>query len=376
MAPMTEDKMGRFVLLLLILLFSCSKVKVPKLDANRDTQDLAATPIKTAVDTVGKIDTVAGHFEEKFSATTAAGKVFDARRADFLNDKVRWGMITVEGSPSDTGMRWVGGYVFSNKPWNASWSDHKDLDGPTRNSAAISIAATSMTVTGLHYFNVHDGVRTTDAVDWVVEHNWGEYIRDDCIENDNLHSGRVYDSLFDGCYTGISTRPIKSDTSSEGANELVELDHVLLRLEAMPYPYSWETKKGVIDADGKPYKGYGIPYGHGYFFKITDADRNPHFSIKNCVFLAVHLTAPFKFDFPPERLIDVCQNNTIIWLGPGPYPGKLPTRKFPDGFKIVTGQEGRDLWRQKVVDWHSRHPDVGANRKPRSPGTLEFPKKF
>ena len=126
-------------------------------------------------------------------------------------------MITVEGSPNDTGMCWVGGYVYTNKPWDTSWDDHKDLDGSTRNSAAISSVSTNMTVTGLHYFNVHDGARTSDAFNWVVEHNWGEYVRDDCIENDHLLSGRVYDSLFDGCYTGISTRPSSSDTSSDGS---------------------------------------------------------------------------------------------------------------------------------------------------------------
>jgi hypothetical protein len=144
----------------------------------------------------------------------------------------------------------------------------------------------------------------------------------------------------------------------------------------MPYPYKWEKKKGVIDANGKPYRGFGIPYGHGYFFKLTDIDRNPHFSIKNSIFLAAQFTEASKFDFPPESLIDVCENNIIIWLGPGAYPGKLPTRKFPNGFKIVTGQEGRDLWQIKVDEWHTRNPGVGANRKPKSPGSLEFPKTF
>lgn len=327
-------------------------------------------------DTAGAIETVKGHFEEKFSPATAPGKAFDARQADFLNYQVKWGMITVAGSRSDTDMCWVGGYVTSNKPWDASWADHKDLDGPTRNSAAISNASTDMTVTGIHYFNVHDGVRTSDAINWVVEHTWGEYIRDDAIENDHLHSGRIYDCLFDGCYTGISTRPSSSDGSSDGAGELIKLDKVLMRLQAMPYPYKWETKSGVIDADGNPYDGTGTPFGHGAFFKLTDTDQNPHFSIKNSVFLAVHLTRASDFDFPPESLIDECQNNTIIWLGPGPYPGKLPSQKFPSSFKIVTGQEGRDLWRNKVIDWHARHPDVDPDRKPSAPGSLVFPRTF
>lgn len=319
---------------------------------------------------------MSGHFEEKFTAKTAPGKAFDARKASFLNNDVKWGMITVEGNSNDTGMCWVGGYVYTNKPWNVSWADHKDLDGPTRNSAAINCASTNITVTGLHYFNVHDGVRTSNSFNWVVEHNWGEYIRDDCVENDHLHSGRIYDCLFDGCYTGISTRPSNEDTHSDGTGQVVELDHVLMRLEAMPYPYKWEIKKGIIGEDGKPYMGSGIPYGHGSFFKITDVDRNPHFIIRNSVFVGDQLTEASNFDFPPESLIDVCENNIIIWLGPGSYPGKLPQQKFPEGFDIVTGREGRDLWQRKVSDWHARHPDVGANRIPDSLGSIAFPKTF
>ncbi len=323
-----------------------------------------------------RVETIRGDFEEKFRPSTAPGLVFDARRASFLNENVKWGMISVTGDPHDIGMFWLGGYVYTKKPWDASWDDHKDLDGPTRNSAAIAIAATNMTVSGLHYFNVHDGVRIGDAMNWVVEHNWGEYIRDDCIENDHLRSGRVSDCLFDGCYTGISTRPSGSDTHPNGTDEVVELDRVLLRLQAMPYPYKWQTKKGIVDARSRPYTGSGTPFGHGNFFKLTDEERNPHFSIKNSIFLAVHLTEASKLDFPPESLIDVCENNIIIWLGPGSYPGKLPDSKFPDGVRIVTGEEGRDLWREKVTDWHARHPSVGSSRKPSEFGSLLFPETF
>jgi hypothetical protein len=328
--------------------------------------------------TASHLQQVTGHHEDKFNPDSAPGRAFDARDADFVNSQVKWGMIDVQGSSSDTGMCWAGGYVTTGKAWDASWDDHKDLDGPTRNSAAISNRSTQMVVTGLHYFNVHDGARTNDAVSWIVQHNWGEYVRDDCIENDHLHSGLVYDSLFDGCYTGISTRPSSSDNSSNGAGERVELDRVLLRLQAMPYPYKWTEKSGVIGADGKPYTGTGTPYGHGSLFKIesNDIDRNPHFSITNSVFLAQHDVPSSKLDFPPESLIDACANNTIIWLGPGSYPGRLPTTKFPGCVVILTGQQGRDFWREKVADWHARHPDVGANKKPSSPGEIVFPLVF
>lgn len=320
---------------------------------------------------------VTGHHEEKLSPDAAAGRVFDARSASFLV-RAKWGTIAVEGDRAATGMCWAGGYVYSDKPWDASWDDHKDLDGPTRNSAAINNAAHGMVVTGLHFFNVHDGARTTDAYSWEVQHTWGEYVRDDCIENDHMRSGRVYDVLFDGCYTGISTRPSNGDDTSDGRGEVVELDRVLLRMQPMPYPYKWEEKSGVIGADGQTYDGQGIPYGHGNVFKLdTDAtERNPHFSVKNSVFLITHRTTPDKLDFPPAALMDACEDNTIIWLGGGVYPGELPTVEFPDCFTVLTGQEGVDYWAERVGDWHDRHPDVGSHRKPTVAGSLDFPRQF
>jgi len=275
-------------------------------------------------------------------------------------------------------MCWAGGFVRSDKPWDASWADHKDLDGPTRNSAALSNDAVGMVVTGLHFFNVHDGVRTTNAFSWVVQDVWGEYVRDDCIENDHMRSGRVHDALFDGCYTGISTRPSEADTESDGAGQVVELDSVLLRMQPMPYPYEWQEKSGVIDVDGRPYRDNGIPYGHGNIFKLDNdrPDRNPHFRLTNSVFLVTHATTARKLDFPPEPLLDACEGNTVIWLGEGAYPGKLPTSKFPDCITLLTGDQGTDFWAQKVRDWHDRHPGVGIQRKPASPGSLEFPRVF
>jgi len=323
-----------------------------------------------------EVEVITGHFENKFIPKVAPRKIFDARQAEFLIYRVKWGMVEVTGNSYDTGMYWIGGFFHSNKSWDASWDDHKDFYGPTRNSAAINIKSASMTVSCLHCFNVHDAVRTNHAINWVVQHTWGEYIRDDCIENDYLHSGRVYDCLFDGCYTGISTRAGSDNANSDGSNKVVVLDKLLIRLLPMPYPYKWGREETVIDANGDPYNGSGIPFGHSSFFKMSESERNPHYVIKNCVFMATHFTKGSNLDFPPESLINVCQNNIIIWLGPGPYPGKLPVLKFPNAFKIVRGERGRELWRLLVRDWHARHPDVGASRKPDSPGSLEFPRKF
>ena len=312
---------------------------------------------------------------ERYDVETAKDRVFDARDASFRIVETTHGMIELDGPAGHTGMFWAGGYVWGDKPWDASWYEWK-YDPATRNSAVIKFDAPLITVTGTHFFNVHDGLRIGESGDgWTIQHVWGEYIRDDAVENDHLRSGRILDCLFDGCTSGISTRPRSRDDTSDGRGELVILNGVLLWMEAMPYPYDYNQGWGIVDKNGDPWDGNGIPYGHGNLFKYDreDISRNPHFVIKNCVFLFTNKHARRdNLHFPPDELIDECSNVTVIWLGSGDYPGELPTNKFPGSVTVLKGQEGLDFWRDKVIDWHQRHPDVDPSRIPSNPGRIDF----
>lgn len=299
-------------------------------------------------------------------------------------------MIDLNGDDTETGMCWAGGYSESDKPWDASWDDHKDLEGPTRNSSIMTFRSYDANLTGMHFFNVHDGPQTSNGFDWRVEHMWGQYIRDDAIENDHFHSGTVYDSLFDGTYTGISTRPTSlTAEGDDGTGEVVTIDKVLLRLQAMPYQFKWAEKPGNIDASGAPWPGTGVPYGHGAWFKYYDEDnsngdrdtKNSHFIIKDSVFAATHKNVGTdKFNFPVPALIDQCENVTIAWLGDDTFvPDQSLTdvmTAFPSCVTVLQGQPARDFWTTKVTDWHTRHPDVGADDKPVTPGDITFPLIF
>jgi len=332
------------------------------------------------LDSASDVVNVRGTHKAKYTTANASKRAFDARSATFLVEKARHGAIASRGDPSDSGMCWAGGYVYSSKPWDASWADHKDLDGPTRNSSVFNNASYEMTLTGMHFFNVHDGPRSNNADNWTVQHVWGEYIRDDCIENDHLSSGRVSDSLFDGCYTGISTR---SSGSADGRGHVVTIERVLLRLQPMPYPYKWRSKGGTIDENGNSYNGLGIPYGHGKFFKYQERNKemNNHFVLKDSVFAASFGNIRrSNFNLPHPDLIDQCEGVTVAWLADSPFRGggniAAVQSKFPACITILEGQEARAFWRQKVIDWHRRHPDVGGERKPTNPGEVVFPQKF
>lgn len=322
---------------------------------------------------------ITGKFTERYEADEKTNRVFDAREAEFITGIPKWGSIDIKSDASITGMVWAGGYAHSTKAWDTSWDKHKatfapDLQG--RNSTPIDNRSVGTTITGMYVRNVHDAFRSSSATDWRVQHCWASYVRDDAIENDKFGAGSVYDCLFDSAYTGFSSRPDDTDLDAKG--NVISLEKVLLRLQAMPYPYKWDEKPDTIDENNEPYTGTGIPYGHGDLFKIFEDNnsQNMHWNIKDCVFLMANNVRDSKFDFPDPSLIDECSNVTIIWLGNGEFPGYLPEEKFPNAFTILTGQEGRNLWTEKVTDWHERHPNVGADHKPISPGSFVFPEKF
>jgi len=300
-----------------------------------------------------EVERVTGTYEKKAVFKAGKDKGFDARGAVFIIKDAKWGMVDVPGTAEDTGMIWAGGYFESDKPWDASWSDHKDVDadggGPTRNSSVISLRAPGATVSGIHFFNVHDGPRTTDTPDWRVEHVWGEYVRDDAIENDHQYSGVLYDSLLDGCFVGISTR--STNPAPTAAENVVVLDRVLLRLAPQPYGYKWQER-------GSNYMEGDVPMGQGMIFKVNDPAHTPRFVIKNCIF-CLHFDRTGNgglIDFPRE-IIQEASNNTIVWLGEGEFGGEYD----PAGFTITRDVE---VWKRAVRDWHARHPEVGKDQKP------------
>lgn len=332
---------------------------------------------------VADIVTVNGTYTSKYYPNEATDRGFDARGATFITKDIQWGAVDINSGSSITGMVWAGGYFDSGRNWDDSWDDHKATSVanlPGRNSAAIENRSTSTILTGVYAHNVHDAYRSSSAVDWRVQHCWSSYTRDDAIENDKLAPGTVYDCIFDGVYSGLSARP--DDTSLDANGAVMTLRKVMVRLQAMPYPYKWDTRpQNVVDSNNNPWVqgvSQGIPYGHGNFFKIfgNANPQNMHWDIKHCTFVASANMANTNFlNFPDASLIDELENVTIVWLGAGSYPGYLPTNKFPGEITVLTGTPGLNHYWTQIRDWHARHPDVEPSRKP-DPNTYYTPIVF
>jgi hypothetical protein len=192
----------------------------------------------------------------------------------------------------------------------------------------------SMVIDGFRAHNVEDGVspRGNSQARFYIHDVHLSYIRDDCIENDTLVPSYIEDSLFDGCFVGVSER---NPNPPDAVIETTILDGVLMRLERMPYD---------LDATGDPPAAGSIidGTGHGQLFKWSAQANRLH--IKNSIFfvpgLSVNGTA--SMTFPAGT---TATNSTLVWLGSGPYT-------VPAGMTVSTDI---NVWNNARNAWLTAH---------------------
>ena len=220
---------------------------------------------------------------------------------------------------------WDGGTIKGTWAPSTSWNVYHDTTG-------IGVSGARVTIDHPRIFNYGDGIRIRDnADDFLVKDAYLSYIHDDCIENDRLVSGTVTNSFLDGCYVGVSTR--RSDGSTyDGRLNTVTISNSLVRLQAMPKVYS------------------GDAAGHGGFFKWdTSGGTSPKLNISNTIFRADQDTNHQDLNLP-AGYETTCSNNTMVWLGPGAFPGSLPSC-----FTVTTD---RSVWDAAARAWDMAHPGV------------------
>ncbi len=267
----------------------------------------------------GPLLTVAGTYGSRYSRGSLVDNTrVDARAGVFLASPANLYPLILGGG---AGVCVAGGTVLGQYDRTLSWQAMHDL-----NHAGIVLDG-PLAVEGIRIDDVEDGIRPRSGF-FTVRQVWLSYIRDDCVENDHLQSGLIEDSLFDGCYVGLSERPSPSSTT-DGRGGLVTVRSSLLRLQPMPGP------RGGMPTD----------LGHGVFFK-WDA-RATALALYDNVFMAEGPNAGGV----PDALAD-CARNVMVWLGPGDYPVRLP------GCFTVT--RDRSVWDAAVAAWKASHPGVAG----------------
>jgi hypothetical protein len=169
--------------------------------------------------------------------------------------------------------------------------------------------------------------RTTNAR-WTVRGVYARYVRDDFIENDTCRNGEIADVLVDGAFMFLSARPGSGSCPQQAK---VTIRNSLVRLQGMPYDTDMKGKKPPSGAAG-----------HGQLFKtrpeVTVDVRDTIFRVDS-----ISVNGPSSMDFAPGSYERV----TLIWLGKGDYPGKLPA-------KGVTVTRDTSIWDNARAAWLKR----------------------
>lgn len=216
------------------------------------------------------------------------------------------------------------GLCFSGGTIEGTYSDTTSWD-VLHSTGAFNLFAPEATVEDLRIHNYGDGIRILDgARDFTVTGAHLSYVRDDCVENDDVYAGVLRDSLLDGCYVAFSARPWQAPIDGDGSARTWEISGNLVRLQPMPTVYK------------------GPAPGHGGFFKWHE--QAPRIELHGNVFRADQDSNHTGLGIPADRLAG-CSDNTMVWLGDGPYPAPLP-----DYFTVTTDPR---VWDQAVAAWHA-----------------------
>ena len=255
----------------------------------------------------------------------AADTTYDLRVRNYsgdINDRASDYPISLGKSRAASGLVTVGGKVTQNIPANMNWDDyyHSSLDG--NGSCAYVFVADWTATYNLECRDVWDGYRprvqdgteNSNRATWLLADAYMRRVHDDVVENDDLMSGTVRNSLVDGTFVGFS------ENGSTNSGSTLTLRGVIMRL-------------GIYS--------YGGELGTGKVFKWSDAGGKV--DAANCIFLLDANTNQSRSSqvFPAGTY-----SNVTVILGPG-FVGDYPVA-LPPGVTVTRDvsifADARDAW--------------------------------
>lgn len=157
-------------------------------------------------------------------------------------------------------------------------------------------------------------------------------IRGDFISNKDSFGGTIEDSLFDGGISFFNDKDLAA--ASNGA--VATIRNNLVRLQRFDQTY------------------WGTP-GHGWFWKQDSSASAVKLRLHGNVFMAEEAPLTGSQWLTPSTIAsckkaDGSPDNTIVWLGAGPYPNKA---ELDTGCFTLTTD--RSVWDRAASDWKTRH---------------------
>jgi hypothetical protein len=241
----------------------------------------------------------------------------------------------IDIDPGGERLCWFDGAVFGSITPDMTWEQAHVFNQP-----CLRVVATVwMEVDRLRCDSTDDGFRPRETetgaqnTTMTVRDTYFTNIHDDCLENDGIIGGLLQDSLWDGCYTGISERPSTDQGAfAQPAGETLTLDHMIIGLQEFP------QDSGLL--------------GENALFKWSLSANE--LVIQCSVFKvdAVSVNGIDTMAIPGTIDDNGCPQHpsTLVWLGGGRYLAPVPK-----GLK-VTSDIG--VWDDAVAEWKQRHADL------------------
>lgn len=303
------------------------------IDCGGSCRDCSVPPfVSQCLARPGPVTRITGMQYKRYRLSTVAeNSIFNATGAiwsglDEQGNAIPW-TITFRNDGNGANSCWYGGEI--NGPWDEN-DDDVSWEDPFHHSGGMTIDIDDFLFEAVRVNNQGDGLRPYGE-NARIRSAWLTDIHDDCVENDDLYTLTVENSFFDGCYSGFSARP-HVDNPPDGSSNLWTIRDSLMRLEPQPTVY-----RGPVP-------------GHGGFFKWDGPGRSPQVSLHNTVFRADQNPNHGTLGIPNGLNFESCSDNTMVWLGEGPFPEPLP-----DCFRITTDVQ---VWNDAVADWKARHAGV------------------
>jgi len=183
---------------------------------------------------------------------------------------------------------------------------------------------------------------STGAQDITIRNAHLSDVRDDCVQNDDMHAVTVQDSFLDGCYVGFSARATAGVTPNDGHANVESIHDNLIWVKPM-----FSVYKGDAPGNGQIIK-----------WEKTNPQLAPHLVFKNNVVRVGKLpfqtgTSGEDFYFPPDTDF---AGNTLVWDGAGPVPASLSAWfNAAHGSTVTTNLA---TWDAAVASWKAAHPGV------------------
>ena len=234
----------------------------------------------------------------------------------------------------------VGASVQGTQPRSWTWDQMKHGDNQKYDGDGIgwSHPVGPMIIEGAWIDNVEDALgppkspETSRSASWIVRHVYARYIRDDFMENDACLNGEMYDTLVDGTHMFLSVRPGKNNTVKTGTTPVIKIRDTMVRLDCKP--------------DDRSDTSCGPGASLGQLFKWTTAcNPPPVVDIADTIFRVddISRNGAGPMAFPPGTY----KNVTLIYLGQGSYPGKLPASGVTETKDVALWDAARARWLQR-----------------------------